>query len=168
MTNPGPPNSALDSPDQGSTFRLKDHAFAGVVFFCWGLLVVAAWVFSQRTGIAVPLCTLRRVTGLPCPTCGGTRATMSLVQGHLLDAMTLNPGVTILLLLTPLWIAWRWPRAGKRTQPWTPRRRAVMAVIAWVVLASNWAYVLWHEARLAERSAAAMTSPEPAAESPGR
>ncbi len=38
----------------------------------------------------LPLCVLKSATGLPCPLCGGTRATQALLRGDLARALYLN------------------------------------------------------------------------------
>ena len=53
------------APQSTLSQRLKDHAIPGVVFLVWAAIVVFAYVFSQRTGADLPLCTLRRTTGVP-------------------------------------------------------------------------------------------------------
>lgn len=122
--------------------RLKDHAVPGVVFLVWVAVVVLAFFLSQRTGATLPLCTLRRATGIPCPTCGGTRATMTLLAGHPVRAFAFNPLVTVFVVVSPFW--WL-SRLLRPPPPWSPARRRVASVVAWVLVLGNWAYVLWHE-----------------------
>lgn len=40
---------------------------------------------------AEPVCFWHRLTGLPCPTCGTTRALRALFDGHIADAFRLQP-----------------------------------------------------------------------------
>jgi hypothetical protein len=66
---------------------------AGLVFFWFG------WVgppWSRATGIT--FCAFRRVTGIPCPGCGMTRAMAELAHGHLLAALHLHPFSPLVLL----------------------------------------------------------------------
>lgn len=39
-----------------------------------------------------------RITGVPCPSCGGTRAAMHLLAGDPLTALSLNAGATIFMV----------------------------------------------------------------------
>lgn len=49
--------------------------------------VLGAWHYSH-SGLTSPFsCLWRNLTGIPCPTCGMTRAFVSLVQGDLAQAM---------------------------------------------------------------------------------
>ena len=41
------------------------------------------------------LCPLFMVTGVPCPSCGGTRAVLHLAAGDVAAALAANPGVTV-------------------------------------------------------------------------
>lgn len=65
-------------------------------------LPVSVLVILYYTGILVPLlhkaapCIFHNLTGLYCPGCGGTRATLSLLQGHVLVSFLYHPIVDYL------------------------------------------------------------------------
>ena len=44
------------------------------------------------------LCPLLRITGVPCPSCGGTRASLLLLSGDPVGAFRLNAGLTAFAL----------------------------------------------------------------------
>lgn len=44
------------------------------------------------------LCPLFRVTGVACPSCGGTRAGLYLMAGDISTALSMNAGVTLFLV----------------------------------------------------------------------
>lgn len=53
------------------------------------------------------ICLFKKVTGLPCPSCGSTRAVVDLLNGHVWDSIHHNPLgiiVFIILLMAPGWI----------------------------------------------------------------
>lgn len=55
----------------------------------------------------VELCLFKHFTGLPCPSCGSTRAVLQLFQGNLKEAFLFNPigyVIFIVLLIVPIWI----------------------------------------------------------------
>jgi hypothetical protein len=54
------------------------------------------WVTSPQ---ALVLCPLRAVTGIPCPSCGLTRALAHLERGHWSEAMKFHPFSPLILLL---------------------------------------------------------------------
>ncbi|MSU62422.1 MAG: DUF2752 domain-containing protein [Pedosphaera sp.] len=51
----------------------------------------------------LPRCAFHAVTGLPCFTCGSTRALAALGRLDFTAALTLNPLVTLLVLAAPVW-----------------------------------------------------------------
>jgi hypothetical protein len=54
----------------------------------------------DRTDI-VSVCMLKFITNLPCPSCGTTRAVISIFDGNLLDSVFLNPnGLVVLFVMT--------------------------------------------------------------------
>ena len=73
---------------------------AGIVF----IASLAIFAFEDRSLV---LCPLNRLTGIPCPSCGTTRALLLLFQGHATEALLMNPLVvpaTILAIVVPGWI----------------------------------------------------------------
>ena len=91
-------------------------------------------------------CPFRVVTGLPCLTCGLTRATHWLVRGDVARAMTTNPFDTLFLLIVVpafagMWVANRVGGLAVRIATTRTERRALVVVLA-VLLLANWAYVL--------------------------
>jgi hypothetical protein len=53
------------------------------------------------------VCLFKRVTGIPCPSCGSTRSVLSFLKGDVVDAILWNPfGILLMLILfvSPLWI----------------------------------------------------------------
>jgi hypothetical protein len=60
-------------------------------------LLAFDWVTSPQ---GLVLCPLRAVTGIPCPSCGLTRALAHLERGHLGLALQFHPFSPLLLVLT--------------------------------------------------------------------
>lgn len=117
----------------------------------WGsILLLAAllattWLFS---GIATPRCLLHAATGIPCPTCGMTRSTWHLLHGEIGRAFLLNPLMTAALLGAALYVCYaavvvigRLPRL--RIESLSPNEARVMRVLAILLIAANWAYLIW-------------------------
>ena len=108
----------------------------------WGLSALGAYWISHASGQEIILCPLRRYTGFPCPTCGGTRAAVALATLHPLEALAFNPLVTVGLIGVPLWVLWSWKR-GQSAWDWFPSRRVVWVLLA--ILLLNWVYVIWRQ-----------------------
>lgn len=64
-------------------------------------------MLSPEQEMGVSLCIFKGVTGLPCPACGTTRSTVSLLKGSFYEALYTNPLgfiASALLVLVPLWL----------------------------------------------------------------
>lgn len=67
------------------------------------------WWSAQSPDNESTVCLIKNVTGLPCPSCGSTRAVVSLAQGDLVGALQWNPlGLIIaaVLLVAPWWMGY--------------------------------------------------------------
>lgn len=89
-------------------------------------------------------CAFRALTGLPCPTCGTTRAALAVLRADLGAAWAVNPLATVALLgflggglLAPLWVAGGGPLPVLGATGW--RRLAGCALLAALL---NWAFLL--------------------------
>ncbi|MCB9840600.1 MAG: DUF2752 domain-containing protein [Phycisphaeraceae bacterium] len=108
----------------------------------WTLLVMLAawWLPAAARGESrgTP-CILRATTGVPCPTCGGTRAVTALVGGDVGGAIAWNPMVIGGLVLLVAWLALR---VALLRRVVVVRRRWLVAVTLVAVVVANWVYVL--------------------------
>ena len=66
---------------------------------------IVAWTFFYF-GLTTPACLFRKITGVPCLACGGTRCVRSLASFDLLSAFAFSPIVTLLALSVCAWAAW--------------------------------------------------------------
>jgi hypothetical protein len=76
--------------------------FLSVIGYVW-----LFWNYSNAVNVGTPLCFFRKITGLPCPSCGITHSIVALMHGNLLDAIKANPLgllMIILLIIFPFWI----------------------------------------------------------------
>lgn len=96
-----------------------------------GLLVGAAAVWPLLPFHPPLACPLRATTGLPCPTCGMTRAVVAAVHGDLLGSLRYNPAGLLLLVLVVAVVA----------RPALTRIRPPAALLAGIG-AALWAYNL--------------------------
>lgn len=115
--------------------------------YLWGVVVIVS-ISLRRLWLALtpflPRCAFRRLTGLPCPTCGSTHAAIALLHGRVLAALAANPLITILGLgfaaggiIAPVWALARGP------VPALSGKLPVWArVLAVAVILVNWAYLI--------------------------
>lgn len=85
------------------------HPIPRLLVFPFGLLAGAALVFARRFPDVlgtVTRCPLLDATGVPCPTCGGTRAALGLLHGHWGAALAANPFIAVGLVLFTAWIVY--------------------------------------------------------------
>lgn len=99
-----------------------------------GVLAMAAHFFG------LTLCPLKRLTGIPCPSCGTTRACLLLLGGHPRAAFAMQPFalVAIPLLLLVAFV----PRA--RTRAAALWKHPAIKILALLLLLADWLYVFHH------------------------
>ena len=105
------------------------------------LAVVAATHFLPLPGDHT-LCVFKRVTHLPCPTCGASRGAVSLLTGRVATATAFNPllfaaGAALCALLILQTCFARRVHLGL-----TGRQRLGAWVLAGAAAAVNWAYLI--------------------------
>ena len=109
----------------------------------WLALVVLVLYLERTSGLEVNLCLMKRLTGLPCPTCGSTRAAEALLlDGRPLRAFLFNPLVATVIALAAAAMAGR-VVFGRALRLNLTRRQMTVATILFVLLVvANWIYVI--------------------------
>lgn len=115
-------------------------AVAGAGLFCLTLTTVGV------VDIQLPRCLFKLMTGLPCPTCGLTRAVMAMARFDVGAAFVLNPlavaatavGVMYLIYAAVV-LAGRLPRLRPRLAPRDLRTARILVLTA---LSANWLYLV--------------------------
>jgi hypothetical protein len=72
------------------------------------------WLFTQMYGkehqkFTTDVCLFKKVTDVPCPSCGSTRATVSLFEGHFIESILWNPFgiiISLALVIVPIWLVY--------------------------------------------------------------
>lgn len=119
----------------------------------WGsiaLLIIASAAVLPVVGLADRAglrCPLRVLTGLPCPTCGGTRAVAAMGRLRFAEGIALNPLVAAawfgaVLFLPYAAVACLLGRKRLRMADVTDRQRRAVALLALCLLLANWGYVI--------------------------
>ena len=117
----------------------------------WAVSVVLVWLalggtavwLGTHLGRPVQLCLFKRLTHLPCPTCGFTRGVLCLLHGQLSQCWLCNP---LLFSILGLFFAAAVVRLlfaqGVRIHL-THTERTIAWVLVIAVLFTNWAYVIF-------------------------
>ncbi len=116
----------------------------------WACAIVAVWLglvgaitlLGKVTGHQSELCQFKRITHLPCPTCGSTRMCLSLLAGNPAEAASRNPLMFVAILGLAAYLLARLALARTvRLDMSRPQRRAAWALAGALFLA-NWLYVI--------------------------
>ena len=106
--------------------------------------LAAAWLHPLWAGHVGAPCPLLAIVGIPCVTCGGTRALVALVTGDAIDALTWNPLVALGGAAAILWLPVAALMLGGLLKP--PRIPSTLPAVGRVAavgaVALNWAYLL--------------------------
>ena len=81
------------------TFQYREKGSVEFGLIYGGILAIGLLVarFLPLTSV-LPACAFRGMLGVPCPTCGVTRATMALAQGDIVQAISSNPLLSVLMI----------------------------------------------------------------------
>lgn len=88
-------------------------------------------------------CPFHRITGFPCPGCGGVRAAQALMSMDILTALYINPLSVLLCVLVPVFIILSWTDyflnkhvvqsiMTKISQPWPTFFIIFIIIINWI------------------------------------
>lgn len=125
--------------------RLEGQIEFGIIY---GLITLFALMAAHLLPVLklAPGCAFRAHVGVPCPTCGSTRAVVYLSHGEIVSAFCMNPmivsiaAVALLLLLYGLvTLVFDIPRIGVILCEKEKGRIRVMAVL---LLLLNWLYLV--------------------------
>ena len=143
MTRGGP-----GEPTETRPLRLEARAGApplGAIFGGIGLLAAAAVWLLRLDRIPLTFCLFKAFTGLPCPTCGSTRALGRLFALDLTGALRMNPFTTVAAVVIAGWAVIDLallPRRRALGLEVSPRLGFALRVGALVLFVANWIYLV--------------------------
>ncbi len=117
----------------------------GLVFGAIGVVAGVAVSVLHLDRLPMVLCLFKALTGLPCPTCGSTRAFGRLFAGDLAGALAMNPLTTVGAATVLAWALVDLallPRRRALALEVRPRTAFVLRVAALVAFLLNWVFLL--------------------------
>ena len=120
-----------------------------LLVFPFGLLTLFGFLavrLAPEKVMQLAHCPLRDLTGLPCPTCGGTHAAVSLANGRLAEAFAASPLVAGGAILFALWlfagVATTVVPAWRRSLELSPGEKRTARVLAVLIGVCGWIWVI--------------------------
>jgi hypothetical protein len=111
----------------------------GAVWFCF---VVTAVLLSRRYNTPIEICLFKRITGIPCPTCGSTTGGLLILQGRFLQGWLANPFVYTAVPLIGLHLLFQIVTGYSIRFRYSKRGRLVVTILLIAVILGNWGYIL--------------------------
>lgn len=87
-------------------------------------------------------CPFKWLTGIPCPGCGGTRALIAILHGHIIEAFLINPLSVLLIIfaiIAPVWLfidCYRGVNSLQRVMKSKWNKTTICIVV--IVVIANW------------------------------
>ncbi len=117
----------------------------GLIFGGIGALAALAIGSLHLDRLPIVLCYVKALTGLPCPTCGSTRAVGRLFELDLAGAFAMNPLTAAAALALAAWALADLALLGRRqalSVEVAPRAGTLLRVAAVAAIVLNWAYLV--------------------------
>ena len=125
------------------TPRWSSHlTVPALVALAWVALIIAGQAVQAATGREVVLCWFHRVTGLACPTCGGTRMAAAIMSGDWTTAAAMNPLLLVVLAWLLVWATLRFACGRRIVIQLHPHWRRIGWSLLAAALVANWLYLI--------------------------
>jgi hypothetical protein len=133
----------------------KKWLYTLVIVSCLAGSLWVAWNVTHYTPIdaasGTDVCLFRRVTGIPCPSCGSTRSILHISRLEFREALYANPIgflLAVCIILFPLWILYDLAKKKNSfyhfygSMEMVIRKRWVAALLIFLV-AANWMWNIY-------------------------
>jgi hypothetical protein len=118
--------------------------FACFVGYSWLLFSLQHEHEIQNQEFTV--CLFKKVTTVPCPSCGTTRSVMQLSHGNFLSAILINPFgiiVGLIMIIAPVWISYDFIQKKETFYTTylkieTILRKRKVAIVLIILVIANW------------------------------
>jgi hypothetical protein len=75
----------------------------------YALLFFSIYSFQYKPGSGFGTCIFKKIAGIPCPSCGSTRAMLLLARGDVYGSLMMNPLAMLsaaIMVAAPLWMGY--------------------------------------------------------------
>lgn len=124
----------------------KNRLYYFILLACLAGYVWLFYSINKVENSEFSVCLIKNTTGIPCPSCGTTRAVTEIIKGQLLNSICTNPfGAIVLIIMTvaPIWIVFdmiskksSFYHFYKKTEKFLSRKGVAIFLIILVLL--NW------------------------------
>ncbi len=121
------------------------------LFQIWGIISIVLFLvarFFPFFKYNIPLCTFRRVTGIPCPTCGMTTSFVFLTHFQILDGFYASPLGTLVFIFSFLCVIYLFLtiifKLPKIKIVMSRKEKSIFMIVLVLSLILNWIYNLHH------------------------
>jgi hypothetical protein len=138
--------AGVEPPRARTALRARPGATpVGAILAACALVAIALVVLLHLDRLPVSLCVFRAVTGVPCMTCGTTRALARLARLDLAGALAMNPlaaAGTLALLPWALADLVLLPRGRALSLELSPAAARVARIAAVAAVLANWVWLV--------------------------
>jgi uncharacterized protein DUF2752 len=128
-----------------TTLRARPGVPVGAILAACALAAIGTVAVLHLDRLPISLCVFKAVTGLPCMTCGTTRAFARLARLDLAGALAMNPLVTLATLTLLPWAVADLallPRGRALSLELSPAAARVARIAAVAAVLANWAWLV--------------------------
>lgn len=123
--------------------KLINDNDSDAVVYCIGLvsvLLVTAVYFIIRMSHIIPEtgCAFRRITGLYCPGCGGTRSFVYLIHGHIIKSLAYHPFVPYVFTIAIIFYVSQTVRFISKGRTWAMHLGMPLIIPGAAIILLNW------------------------------
>ena len=127
----------------------KNKLYLFILFACfigYGWLLFSLYHEHEIQSQEFTVCLFKKVTTVPCPSCGTTRSVMQLSHGNFLSAIFINPFgiiVGLIMIIAPVWISYDFIQKKETfytayLKIETILRNRKVAIVFFVLVIANW------------------------------
>ncbi len=145
MSDVRPETGLRDGGEAVRVSAVSGAAPLGAIFGGIGVMAAVAVGLLHVDRIPLTFCVVKSLSGLPCPTCGSTRAFARLFELDLAGALAMNPFTMLVAVVIAVWavadvLLLPWRRALRVSL--SPSLGQALRVAAFAAFFANWVYLL--------------------------